>query len=164
MQETFKSRKPVYYNDIVEYRVVDGDTVELTIDLGYKCLKKVTVRLRDIDTPELKSKNPLEREAADLAKAALNIMLEEAKGARIELESNQLDMYGRAVGSIFLFKFMTSVNSLLIKTGLAKVHIGSSARAPWKDEDLQQIPAKFNKFVNEKEKILNENVENYKHF
>jgi micrococcal nuclease len=44
-------------------RVVGGDTIEVTIDLGFCVMFKETVRLKEIDTPESRTKNTLEKQA-----------------------------------------------------------------------------------------------------
>jgi micrococcal nuclease len=49
-------------------RVVDGDTVDCLADLGFNAYQFVTVRLRNVDTPELRDKDPELRAAAQLAK------------------------------------------------------------------------------------------------
>ena len=56
------------YKGIVN-RVVDGDTIDLEIDLGFGIYTKIRVRLKDIDTPELfRAKTPMEKEQGRKAK------------------------------------------------------------------------------------------------
>ena len=49
-------------------RVVDGDTIDVYVDLGFSITMEMRLRLADIDTPELRSKDEAEREAAQAAK------------------------------------------------------------------------------------------------
>lgn len=49
-------------------RVVDGDTVDCLVDLGFNAYQYVTVRLRGVDTPELRDRDPKLRQAAQAAK------------------------------------------------------------------------------------------------
>jgi len=84
---TKRRKKKAYFNELLSYEVVDGDTLKATLDLGYECYKTVTIRLLGVDTPELKSNNPLERDAAGLAKSVLIKLLELAWAGQVELES-----------------------------------------------------------------------------
>ena len=54
-------------------RVVDGDTIDISIDLGFDLTKKERVRLAGIDTPETRTKNPKEKEMGYEAKEFLEI-------------------------------------------------------------------------------------------
>lgn len=75
-------------------RVVDGDTLILLVDLGFKVHKEVTVRLARIDAPEIKS---IEGKAS---KTFLENKLKE--GLLIHLTSKGIDGYGRSIGEITL--------------------------------------------------------------
>ena len=67
-----KASRKTFTNEILEFRVVDGDTVEVTLDLGYKLYHRTKIRLEKIDAPELRSVNPQEREAAKNVSKILN--------------------------------------------------------------------------------------------
>ncbi len=64
------------YNAIVD-RVVDGDTIKCTIDLGFSTWKKVTVRMEGINTPESRTRDKEEKIKGLAAKARLIELLEE---------------------------------------------------------------------------------------
>jgi micrococcal nuclease len=100
-------------------RILDGDTVELTIDLGYTVLWKSTCRFYGIDTPELHDKNPDLREIANNAKEFTKEHL--PIGSIILIHSRELDKYGRPLVDIYCGKDNSiHLNAALIDNGLAK--------------------------------------------
>lgn len=102
-----------YHCDII--RVIDGDTVEVVIDLGFRCLYKSAVRLKGINAPELSIAT---RQAGDAAKAFLAQAL--ASGPAIietELRNNSLDKYGRVLGTFWVGD--TNINTSMIQAGHA---------------------------------------------
>ena len=80
-------------------RVIDGDTIVLRIDLGFKLSWKVSCRLHGIDCPELRSKNASERIAAKAAKDFTQAEL--PTGSMVLIYSVELDKYGRPLVDIF---------------------------------------------------------------
>ena len=79
-------------------RVIDGDTVDVDIDLGFDVwLKKQRVRLAGIDTPEIRTRNLGEKA---LGLAAKNRLKELCSG-EITLESHGKVKYGRSLGRLF---------------------------------------------------------------
>jgi len=82
------------YRGFVE-RVVDGDTVILRLDLGFRCwVQDVRVRLLEVFAPELRTGG------GEAAKAKLEELL--PVGASVLLHSHALDRYGRSLGYIFI--------------------------------------------------------------
>lgn len=79
-------------------RAVDGDTVDLAVDLGWKIALRVRVRLVDIDTPELNSKDPELRILAKVARDQVTVWCGQQSGLR--LHSHKLDKYGRSLGEV----------------------------------------------------------------
>lgn len=109
----------LYHYKATVNRVVDGDTVELTIDLGFTVKWKSTCRLYGINTSELRSKNAEEKEKAKEAKKAAQLYLEE--GSEVIIVSKELDKYGRPLIDIYCTDdFSCHFNDWLIKQGLAK--------------------------------------------
>lgn len=98
-------------------RVVDGDTVELIIDLGFTVQWKSTCRLFGINTPELISKDPLVRVKALEAKQYVIDKL--PIGTVVQITSRQLDKYGRPLADIFYAEDMKHLNQELLDAGLA---------------------------------------------
>lgn len=75
-------------------RVVDGDTLEVVKDLGWRITHKDTVRLADIDAPELATPE------GKAAKAFVQELL--PPGSSVLLHSKELDKYGRSLASVTL--------------------------------------------------------------
>lgn len=80
-------------------RIIDGDTIVLRIDLGFKLFWKVSCRLHGINCPELRSKSASERIAA---KAAKDFTASELPvGTMVLVYSVELDKYGRPLVDLF---------------------------------------------------------------
>jgi len=97
-------------------KVIDGDTVDILIDLGFSVYHKERVRLSGIDTPEMNSKNLTEKEIAKKAKTFITTWLKEQKNLTIKTYKD--DKYGRLLGEIF-GNGGVCVNNLLMEKGLA---------------------------------------------
>ena len=97
-------------------KVIDGDTVDILIDLGFSVYHKERVRLSGIDTPEMNSKNVLEKEIAKKAKTFITTWLKEQKNLTIKTYKD--DKYGRLLGEIF-GNGGVCVNNLLMEKGFA---------------------------------------------
>lgn len=106
------------YNATV-LRVLDGDTVQLNIDLGFRMYFKANCRLNGLNTKELNSKDEADRELANKAKQYLEALTPVNKSVRIE--SKSLDKYGRPL--IELYVDDLHVNESLLKEGLAISYI-----------------------------------------
>jgi endonuclease YncB( thermonuclease family) len=95
-------------------RVVDGDTIDVTLDLGWKLYKKERVRVWGINAPE---KNTVK------GKEALRFLTEVLPvGSEVTIVSEKLDKYGRALGRV-LFETI-DVGEYMIQNDLAKVWDG----------------------------------------
>ena len=102
-------------------RVIDGDTIELDIDLGFSITIRQTVRLSDINTPELRSKDPVEKINAQRAKSRLSELLN-SNPIMIKTEKDSREKFGRILGEIFIGD--TSINQQMINEGLAVSYSG----------------------------------------
>jgi micrococcal nuclease len=98
-------------------RVVDGDTAEARVDLGFRVSVHVTLRLYGINTPEVKGTT---KEAGLKSKARLKELIE---GKEVHLESKALDKYGRTVAVIRLGD--QNINEMLVKEGFAVVFMAN---------------------------------------
>jgi len=118
-------------------RVVDGDTVKLIIDLGFKIKVAVSLRLVGIDTPEKRSSNGLEQKAAYKSELYLEKMI---KGKDLMVTTKKNDMYGRYVGTLYVKdgNEVININNIMLNKGLAKEYKGGH-RKPWSDEELNEI-------------------------
>ena len=109
---------PAYqYNikKIVKY--VDGDTIDIVVDLGFHVSVKKRIRLHGINTPEIRTKNKKEKELGFKARERL-VELCEANNGTLILRSHGLGKYGRVLGEIF--NDNCSVNRMLVIEGHAE--------------------------------------------
>lgn len=112
----------LYTYEATVLRIVDGDTAELNIDLGFTIFWRSTCRFYGINTPELKSKDVADREKAKEAKAqtALNLPV----GSKIKIISRELDKYGRPLVDIYCGENNTlHLNQWLVDNGYAKTYM-----------------------------------------
>lgn len=116
-------------------KIVDGDTIDVTIDLGFSVLFSSRVRLAGIDAPESRTRN-LEEKAMGLeAKDYLKERLRAAKKIVIRTEKlNSSEKYGRILGWLFLDGETNSVNNQMILKGYAWEYGGDT-----KDKDLGKL-------------------------
>lgn len=109
-----------YQADII--RVIDGDTVVASIDLGIFTYRRETLRLYGINTSELNSKDPAERVKAIAAK---NFLKENIEGKRVFIKTHKdgFDKYGRFLATIYPLVIggdgALSYNQTLVDNGLA---------------------------------------------
>lgn len=81
-------------------RVVDGDTLDLDIDLGFSMSIRQRVRLRDIDTPEIASKDAGDRERAKAARDFVAAWCSRQQ-QQITVETTRDDKYGRMLAELY---------------------------------------------------------------
>ena len=110
------------YNATVT-RVVDGDTIDAMVDLGFGTWKKVRIRMHGINAPESRTRDLEEKKKGLAAKARLVEMLEENKNEFI-LVSHGVGKFGRCLGEIFLNKKENSINKQLIWEGHGTEYYG----------------------------------------
>ena len=119
------NRKSCYNYRVVEInRVLDGDTIDVTIDLGFDLFKKERVRVAGVDTPEKRTRD-LEEKALGID--ATNWLKEKLEGAlagdddlviRTELVGG-VGKYGRLLGWLYLGDGSLSLNEAMIEEGYA---------------------------------------------
>jgi len=98
-------------------KIVDGDTIDAFVDLGFDLWARKRIRLFGIDTPETRTKDLKEKQKGIAAKGFLKLTLEKNNYEFILL-SHGVGKYGRCLGELFIDDI--SVNKLLIKEGHAK--------------------------------------------
>jgi micrococcal nuclease len=132
-----------YYVRKVE-NVVDGDTIEVLIDLGFDILFKSRVRLAGIDTPESRTKDLAEKALGLESKEYLKKHLKDAKSVVIKTEKmNSTEKFGRILGWIYVNGDTESLNDEMINDGYAWGYMGD---AKVKDfEALKKARAKSGK-------------------
>lgn len=111
-------------------RVVDGDTIDAEIDLGFEITIKKRIRLGGINAPESRTRNLAEKKMGLAAKERLKEMLE-GSANEFELESTKLGKYGRVIGRIHISKLsgkdtitQVCVNDKLVEEGYAVEYDG----------------------------------------
>ena len=93
-------------------RVVDGDTVDVDIDLGFGMIyKKQRVRMMGIDTPESRTRDLVEKFYGKASKAFL---VEQLEGQEIQLVSHDKGKFGRILGELFVGASAYSINQMMI--------------------------------------------------
>ena len=107
-------------------RVVDGDTVDVVLDLGFSIDYRDRVRLMGIDTPESRTRNLKEKALGLASKARLKQLCAEYKGDLILRTSKDgKGKFGRILGSLFSIDGF-DLNDQLIEEGYARDYYGGS--------------------------------------
>ena len=134
------SRKSCYNFRVTKInRVVDGDTIDVTIDLGFDLYKKERVRVAGVDTPEKRTRNKEEKLLGIDATGWLKAKLEETiKGdeellIRTELKGG-VGKYGRLLGWLYVGESDVSLNEQMITEGYAHAYDGGT-----KNMDLEAL-------------------------
>ena len=109
-------------------RVVDGDTCDAMIDLGFDTWVKKRIRFKGVDTWESRTRD-LEEKAKGLeAKAFTKDLLENSDDGKFSIISYGLGKYGRVLGELFVKGHEQSVNDLLIENGHAYEYEGGKKK------------------------------------
>ena len=137
------NRKSCYNFRVVEInRVLDGDTIDVTIDLGFDLFKKERVRVAGVDTPEKRTRD-LEEKALGID--ATNWLKEQLQGAlagdddlviRTELVGG-VGKYGRLLGWLYLGDAAVSLNEEMIEERYTWAYDGGTKQKDF--EELREI-------------------------
>ena len=115
-----------YYVRKVE-NIVDGDTIDVLIDLGFDILFASRVRLAGIDTPESRTKDLAEKALGLEAKEYLKKALKDAKSVVIKTEKmDSSEKYGRILGWVYTDGNTVSLNDMMINDGYAWGYLGDT--------------------------------------
>jgi len=107
----------MYEYNAICIRVIDGDTIDARVDLGFSVWIECRVRLEGIDAPETRTKNLEEKQAGLKTKAFLQAIMDEC-GHKFVLKSHGVGKYGRCLGTIHVDG--ESINQRLLAEGLAE--------------------------------------------
>ena len=122
-------------------KVVDGDTIDVDIDLGFNISYTQRVRLAGIDTPESRTKDAREKALGLEVKDKLKKSIEAAKLVVVKTEKpDSTEKYGRILGWVYLDGAAKSINEQLIDEGYAWGYMGET-----KVKDFDALLAKRNK-------------------
>ena len=134
------NRKSCYNFRVTEIvKVLDGDTIDVIIDLGFDLYKKERVRIAGVDTPEKRTRD-LEEKAR--GEDATNWLKEKLEGAisgeddlviRTELKGG-VGKYGRLLGWLYIGDETESINERMIQQGYAWEYDGGT-----KKKDFQEL-------------------------
>ena len=137
------SRKSCYNFRVTEInRVVDGDTIDVTIDLGFALYKKERVRVAGIDTPEKRTRDLEEKALGIDATNYLKKKLEDTIAGddeltiRTELKGG-MGKYGRLLGWLYIGEDVVSINEQMIAEGYAWSYDGGTKQKNF--EELREI-------------------------
>ncbi len=141
------SRKSCYNFRVTQIdKVLDGDTIDVTIDLGFDLYKKERVRIAGVDTPEKRTRN-LEEKALGID--ATNWLKEKLDGAivgddeltiRTELVGG-VGKYGRLLGWLYIGDSVLSLNEQMITEGYAWAYDGGTKQKDF--ETLREVRRTF---------------------
>jgi len=107
--------------------VVDGDTIDVIIDLGFDILFSSRVRLAGIDTPESRTTDKAEKALGIEAKEYLKKCLKDAKSVVIRTEKmDSSEKYGRILGWVYVNGESESLNNKMINDGYAWGYLGDT--------------------------------------
>ena len=108
-------------------KVVDGDTIDVDIDLGFDISFSSRVRLAAIDTPESRTTDKMEKALGLESKEYLKKAIDASKTVVIKTEKmDSSEKYGRILGWLFLDGSKVSVNEQMIADGYAWGYLGDT--------------------------------------
>ena len=114
------TKDPYIYRIKAVLKVVDGDTIDADIDLGFDISLTKRIRLAGIDTPESRTADAFEKKLGLQAKDWLKHKLEFAKDIIIKTElPDSTEKYGRIIGHLFINGEEVSLNNQMIAEGHA---------------------------------------------
>lgn len=119
---------PSYLYSATVIKVIDGDTIECNVDLGFSIFSKIRFRLYGIDTPE---KNSKIIELREIANKATEFVKGAIDGKTITIQSTEKDKYGRWLGIVHIDSTQATLNEQLIALNLAKPYFGDNKIDLW---------------------------------
>ena len=108
-------------------QIVDGDTIDVDIDLGFDISLNKRVRLAGIDTPETHTKDEHEKKLGLEAKEWLKLQLKDKEAEYIRIKTEKPDStekYGRILGWLYIGNDNISINEKMIQQGYAWSYLG----------------------------------------
>ena len=121
-----KMDKHIYSAKLV--RVVDGDTADAMIDLGFNVWVKNRIRFMGVDAWESRTRNLEEKKKGLAAKDYVKDLLENSDEGKFLLKSHGVGKYGRVLGELFVKGNEKSVNELLKENGHAYEYDGGKKK------------------------------------
>ncbi len=121
------NKDPYIYRIRQIHKVVDGDTIDADIDLGFDISLTKRIRLAGVDTPESRTKDEYEKKLGLESKEWLKNRLQFAKDIIIKTElPDSTEKYGRIIGHLYINSEATSLNDQMIAEGYALAYDGGT--------------------------------------
>ena len=122
-------KDPYVYRIRSVHKVVDGDTIDADIDLGFDISLTKRIRLAGIDTPESRTTDTFEKKLGLEVKEWLKEKLKFAKDILIKTElPDSTEKYGRIIGHLYINGEETSINNQMIISGYAWEYDGGTKK------------------------------------
>jgi len=115
-------------------KVVDGDTIDVIIDLGFGLTKKERVRVAGIDTPESRTRDLYEKK---LGLEAKDWLVKQLRRSDLTIKTEKEGKYGRILGWLFTEEFSKSLNEVMVDKGYAWEYDGGK-----KEKDYNELKEK----------------------
>jgi len=132
-------KDPYIYRIREIHKVVDGDTIDADIDLGFDISLTKRIRLAGIDTPESRTADANEKKYGLQSKDWLKNRLEFAKDIIIKTElPDSTEKYGRIIGHLFINGEETSLNNQMISEGYAWSYDGGTKKKDFTELDTKR--------------------------
>jgi micrococcal nuclease len=123
------NKDPYIYRIRQIHKVVDGDTIDADIDLGFDISLTKRIRLAGIDTPESRTTDAYEKKLGLEVKDWLKHRLEGAKDILIKTElPDSTEKYGRIIGHLYINGEVTSINNQMVAEGYAWEYDGGTKK------------------------------------
>jgi micrococcal nuclease len=137
---TAAPKDPYIYRIKQVLKVVDGDTIDANIDLGFDISLTKRIRLAGVDTPESRTTDDKEKKLGLEAKEWLKHHLENAKDIIIKTElPDSTEKYGRIIGYLYINGEPLSLNQAMVNEGYAWEYDGGT-----KKKDFSVLEARRN--------------------
>lgn len=115
--------QPQYLYSAVITKVIDGDTVDANVDLGFNISTLVRFRLYGIDTMETNDKDSIKREQGYAAK---RFVIDTCLNQQVMLRTFKPDKYGRWLADVYVGNASRSINAQLVENNLAVSYFGGN--------------------------------------
>ena len=133
------NKDPYIYRIRSIHKVVDGDTIDADIDLGFDISLTKRIRLAGVDTPESRTADANEKKYGLESKEWLKTKVEGAKNILIKTElPDSTEKYGRIIGHLFVNDQDTSLNDQMITEGYAWEYDGGTKKKNFAELDSKR--------------------------
>ena len=132
-------KDPYIYRIKQIIKVVDGDTIDADIDLGFDISLSKRIRLAAVDTPESRTADANEKKYGLESKEWLKHKVENAKNILIKTElPDSTEKYGRIIGHLYINDQETSLNDQMIVEGYAWEYDGGTKKKNFAELDAKR--------------------------